>query len=216
MQKLTLTHTHIHTYSHLTHTHTCTHTHRRSHACAHMYKFARALLCTRCFLCPGSWWDGHRPQGQARTISSQGRVVPCVLCRLQLSAHFARMRIVFMDYNFVIYGAGCSLSLCSCTVGQLSKQQMRSFTGCTPMRTEDTHQCVQRIYTNAYASTWSMDATYLGLARNAKYLICRVDQNQCVYGIFGRKITKYTVIYGVYVRFWPTLLIWLHTEYFSC
>jgi len=26
-----------------------------------------------------------------------------------------------------------------------------------------------------------------------------------VYGIFGRKITKYTVIYGVYIRFWPTL-----------
>ena len=26
-----------------------------------------------------------------------------------------------------------------------------------------------------------------------------------IYGIFGRKITKYTVIYGVYTRFWPTL-----------
>ena len=28
-----------------------------------------------------------------------------------------------------------------------------------------------------------------------------------VYGIFGRELTKYTVIYGVYIRFWPTLLI---------
>ena len=28
---------------------------------------------------------------------------------------------------------------------------------------------------------------------------------RCIYGIFGRKITKYTVIYGVYIRFWPTL-----------
>jgi len=26
-----------------------------------------------------------------------------------------------------------------------------------------------------------------------------------MYGIFGRKITKYTVIYGVYIQFWPTL-----------
>jgi hypothetical protein len=28
-----------------------------------------------------------------------------------------------------------------------------------------------------------------------------------IYGIFGREITKYTVIYGVYMRFWPTLLM---------
>ena len=31
---------------------------------------------------------------------------------------------------------------------------------------------------------------------------------RCIYGIFGRKTTKY-VIYGVYIRFWPTLLILL-------
>jgi len=28
---------------------------------------------------------------------------------------------------------------------------------------------------------------------------------RCVYGIFGREITIYTVIFGVYIRFWPTL-----------
>jgi hypothetical protein len=27
----------------------------------------------------------------------------------------------------------------------------------------------------------------------------------CIYGVFGGEITKYTVIYGVYVRFCPTL-----------
>ena len=41
--------------------------------------------------------------------------------------------------------------------------------------------------------------------------ICRVGQNHsyigCIYGIIGREITKYTVIYGVYIRFWPTLYI---------
>ena len=28
---------------------------------------------------------------------------------------------------------------------------------------------------------------------------------RCVYGIIGREITKHTVMYGVYIRFWPTL-----------
>jgi len=26
-----------------------------------------------------------------------------------------------------------------------------------------------------------------------------------MYGIFGREITQYMVIYGVYIQFWPTL-----------
>jgi hypothetical protein len=37
-------------------------------------------------------------------------------------------------------------------------------------------------------------------------LMCKVGQNHiyipCIYGNFGRKITKYTFIYGVYIRFW--------------
>jgi len=45
--------------------------------------------------------------------------------------------------------------------------------------------------------------TYIGLARTI-YI-------RCIYGIFGREITKYTVIYGVYIRFWPTLHIYIHT-----
>ena len=28
---------------------------------------------------------------------------------------------------------------------------------------------------------------------------------RCIYGILGREFIKYTVIYGVYIRFWPTL-----------
>ena len=39
--------------------------------------------------------------------------------------------------------------------------------------------------------------TCIGLARTI-YI-------RCTYGIFGREITKYMVIYGVYIRFWPTL-----------
>ena len=38
---------------------------------------------------------------------------------------------------------------------------------------------------------------FLGLARTI--------YSWCVYGIFGREIVEYTVIYGVYIRFWPTL-----------
>jgi len=43
------------------------------------------------------------------------------------------------------------------------------------------------------------------------YKTCRVGQNHIHtvyisnYIIFGREITKYTVIYGVYIRFWATL-----------
>jgi len=40
---------------------------------------------------------------------------------------------------------------------------------------------------------------YVGLARTIYIWF--------TYGNFGREITKYTVIYGVYIRFWPTLCI---------
>ena len=40
--------------------------------------------------------------------------------------------------------------------------------------------------------------TRVGLARTI-YI-------RCMYGVFGREINKYTVIYGVYIRFWPTLV----------
>jgi len=29
--------------------------------------------------------------------------------------------------------------------------------------------------------------------------------NTGTFGVFGREITKYTVIYGTYIRFWPDL-----------
>jgi len=41
---------------------------------------------------------------------------------------------------------------------------------------------------------------YIGLAGT----ICI----QRIYGIFGREITKYTVVYGVYTRLWPTLYVY--------
>jgi len=41
----------------------------------------------------------------------------------------------------------------------------------------------------------------IGLARTI-YIYKRI-----IYSIFGREIIKYTVIYGVYIQFWPTLCI---------
>ena len=39
------------------------------------------------------------------------------------------------------------------------------------------------------------------------YDTSRVGQNhiyiRCVYGVFGRELTKCTVTYGVYIWFWP-------------
>ena len=37
--------------------------------------------------------------------------------------------------------------------------------------------------------------------------LARTIHPRCIYGIFCREITKYMVIYGVYIRFWPTLRI---------
>jgi hypothetical protein len=36
---------------------------------------------------------------------------------------------------------------------------------------------------------------------------------RCIYGIFGRGITRHTVVYGVYIRFWPTLIMHTHHKY---
>ena len=44
----------------------------------------------------------------------------------------------------------------------------------------------------------SLYSFFLGLARTI-YI-------RCIYGTFGWEITEYTVIYGVYIRLWPTLL----------
>jgi hypothetical protein len=49
----------------------------------------------------------------------------------------------------------------------------------------------------AQANTFCMKTICIGLARTI-YIRFK-------YGIFGREITKYTVIYGVYLGFWPTL-----------
>ena len=35
--------------------------------------------------------------------------------------------------------------------------------------------------------------------------VARIIYIRCIYGISGRDINKYTVIYGAYIRFWPTL-----------
>jgi len=46
-----------------------------------------------------------------------------------------------------------------------------------------------------------------GSSTLGQLLMSRAGQNhmRCINGIFGREIIKYTVIYGVYIRFWPTL-----------
>ena len=55
--------------------------------------------------------------------------------------------------------------------------------------------------------TQGYDITKLGLARTI-YI-------RYIYGIFGREIIQYTVIYGVYIRFWPTLNIAGTSPFFS-
>ena len=45
-----------------------------------------------------------------------------------------------------------------------------------------------------------------GLLVSSSVGLARTIYIRCIYGNLGREITKYTVIYGVYVRSWPTLL----------
>jgi hypothetical protein len=38
--------------------------------------------------------------------------------------------------------------------------------------------------------------------------LARTIYIRCIYGIFDREMTKYTVIYGVHTRFWPNLHVY--------
>ena len=73
--------------------------------------------------------------------------------------------------------------------------------GCTCMHTGEVRfrALQQKQMRGHWAHTW-----LVGLARTIY-----------IYGILGREITKYTVIYGVYIRFWPTLMI-RHTLLYFC
>jgi len=58
--------------------------------------------------------------------------------------------------------------------------------------------CVRaHTYTQIHLDAYMHIHTYIGLARTIHI--------RCIYRISGRQITKYTVIYSVYIRFWPTL-----------
>jgi len=46
--------------------------------------------------------------------------------------------------------------------------------------------------------------------------LARTIYSWCIYFIFGREITKYTVIYGEHVPFWPTLHVRKHTLVGKC
>ena len=63
----------------------------------------------------------------------------------------------------------------------------------TPMR----HMTVQQ--TELLSRKACPRGLYVRLARTV-YI-------RCIYGIIGRETIDYTVIYGAYIRFWPTLLI---------
>ena len=69
------------------------------------------------------------------------------------------------------------------------------------------HPMVQpRLSANPVPSYTSVYTPYTHIS------LARTIYIRCIYGIFGREITKYTVIYGVYIRFWPTLHTHTHTH----
>jgi hypothetical protein len=55
---------------------------------------------------------------------------------------------------------------------------------------------------------WASICSCVGLARNMYILIfIHAVYTRCIYRFVGREITKYTVMYGFYTQFWPTLLM---------
>ena len=75
-----------------------------------------------------------------------------------------------------------------------------------------TYMCIRiRMYAYVYtelARTVCLKLIHSGwhTLRNCACVgLARTIYIRCIYGTFGREITKYTVIYGVYIRFWPTL-----------
>jgi hypothetical protein len=59
---------------------------------------------------------------------------------------------------------------------------------------------MHKTYKGAHAS--DQDISTNGISTSTIYI-------WCVYGVFGRKITKYMVMYGAYIRFRPTLTVFL-------
>jgi hypothetical protein len=51
---------------------------------------------------------------------------------------------------------------------------------------------------------WDLTGVKLGLAITIYF--------RCLYGLYGRKIIKYTVIYGAHIRFWPVPSIFFNQQ----
>ena len=70
---------------------------------------------------------------------------------------------------------------------------------CTSFHIKYYFVCVPFHHGNKIGQVPGSNSIFVGLARTI-YI-------RCIYGISGREIIKYTVMYGVYIRFWPTLHI---------
>jgi len=66
------------------------------------------------------------------------------------------------------------------------------------------NQCLHAVSNVGCGFPLHRAVSYVGCVGLARTIYIR-----CIYGVIGREITKYTVIYGAYIRFWPTLGMWL-------
>jgi hypothetical protein len=77
------------------------------------------------------------------------------------------------------------------------------------------HACIYarmlvKVHTYIHASALAHLCAYkhVGLARTI-YI-------RCLNGIFGREIINYTVMYGVYIQFWPPLQTCIQINVLTC
>ena len=62
------------------------------------------------------------------------------------------------------------------------------------------------VYTVYVRFFWQGHHQIYGHIRRIYTVLANPRHIRCIYGLFGRDITKYTVIYGVYIRLWPTYI----------
>jgi hypothetical protein len=101
----------------------------------------------------------------------------------------------------------CVSSLCTnracmlktCRSHMSTKYESCACTSCVSI------SCTNHVRMHTICGIYKPAEHYLGACVG----LTRTIYIQCVYGIFGREITKNTVIYGVYMRFWQNLCMYV-------
>ena len=187
MHTRTHIHVHIHAHTHITHTHAHTLL-RRATSCdpAPPSRRLHSASPTPARSVKGSYAASLSPLALRYICSS----CACVFSNLSASATSARSVKGSYAASLSPLALRYMYSSCACVFSNLSASP-------TPARSVK----------GSYAA--SLSPLALRYIYSSCVGLARTTYIRCIYGIFGREIIKHTVIYSVYIRFWPTLLMCL-------